>query len=171
MLSHYHGQVLNYSELSRSFGISDTLASKYIDILYQTFMIRILPAWYANIGKRLVKNPKIYIRDSGLYHSLTGLTDEMQIMTSPKLGASLEGFAMEEAIKTIGLPASSFYFWRTHNGAELDLYWEFQGRSWGIEFKYADAPTITKSMKIAIEDLNLAHLWIVLFSYRPNGTK
>jgi len=161
MVAHYHGQVINYSELSRSFGISDLAVRKYLDILHQTFMIRILPSWYANIGKRLVKNPKIQIRDSGLYHSLAGITDEVSLTSSPKLGASWEGFALEESIKATGLPRESFYYWRTHNGAELDLYWEFQGRSWGIECKYADAPTITKSMKSALADLKLSHLWVV----------
>lgn len=161
MIAHYQGQIINYAELSRSFGISDSSVRKYLDILHQTFMLRILPSWYVNIGKRLVKNPKIYIRDSGLYHSLTGALDEISLTSSPKLGASWEGFTIEESIKAIGLPRESFYYWRTHNGAELDLYWEFRGKSWGIECKYTDAPVITKSIKNAIEDLKLSHLWIV----------
>lgn len=161
MITHYHGQVINFSELARSFGISDSTARKYLEILHQTFMVRILPSWYINTGKRLVKNPKIFIRDSGLYHSLTGTLDETALTSSPRLGASWEGFALEESIKATGLPGESFYYWRTHNGAELDLYWEFRGKSWGIECKYTDAPAITKSIKIAFEDLGLSHLWII----------
>ncbi len=161
MISHYHGQLLNYSELGRSFGISDMTVRKYIDILEGTFMIRILQPWYVNIGKRLVKQPKIYLRDSGIFHSLLSIENIEQLQSNPKLGASWEGFAIEISIMSIKNQANSIYFWKTHNGAELDLYWQAKGKKWGIEFKYSDAPKLTKSMNIAINDLSLSHLWVI----------
>lgn len=161
MLSHYHGQVINYSELARSFGISDMTVRKYIEILAGTFMIRILQPWYINIGKRLVKRPKIYLRDSGIFHSLLSLATKDDLLSHPKLGASWEGFALESVIKVLGKPANELFFWKSHGGAELDLFWRDRGKNWGIEFKYADAPKLTKSMKIAIDDLNLEHLWVI----------
>lgn len=161
MISHYHGQLLNQTELGRSFGISDMTVRKYLGILESTFMIRILQPWYVNIGKRLVKRPKIYLRDSGIFHTLVSIENGDQLYSNPKLGSSWEGFALETVCRSIDKPANSVYFWRTSNGAELDLYWEAKGKNWGIEFKYADAPTLTPSMKIANEDLNLSHLWVV----------
>jgi predicted AAA+ superfamily ATPase len=161
MVSHYHGQIINYSELARSFGISDMTVRRYLDILAQTFMIRLLQPWYPNLKKRLVKRPKLYIRDSGVFHSLQTVQKYDDLLAHPKLGASWEGFAIENTIRIIGEPASSFYFWRTHAGAELDLFWQAHGKNWGVEFKYADAPGITSSIKNAIDDLRLEHLWIV----------
>ena len=161
MVSHYHGQIINYSELARSFGISDMTVRRYLDILSQTFMIRLLQPWYPNMKKRLVKRPKLYIRDSGVFHSLQSVQKYDNLLAHPKLGASWEGFAIENVIRVIGEPAHSFYFWRTHAGAELDLFWQAHGKNWGVEFKYADAPGITSSIKNAIDDLKLEHLWIV----------
>ena len=161
MISHYHGQIMNYSELSRSFGVSDMTSRRYIDILAGTFMVRVLMPWRINIGKRLIKRPKVYFRDSGLFHSLTGIDNREQLLSHNKLGASWEGFALECACKSIGKPDESFYFWGTHSGAELDLFWVHGGRNWGIEFKYKDAPRLTKSMTIAVKDLELEHLWVV----------
>ena len=161
MISHYHGQLLNYAELGRSFGISDMTVRKYLDILESTFMIRILQPWHINIGKRLIKRPKIYLRDSGIFHTLTSIENVDQLYSNPKLGVSWEGFALEAVCRSIGKQPNSVYFWRTSNGAELDLYWQAKGQHWGVEFKYADAPKLTKSMKIANEDLNLSHLWVV----------
>jgi predicted AAA+ superfamily ATPase len=161
MLSHYHGQILNFSELGRSFGISDMTVRKYVDILAGTFMVRILPPWHPNTTKRLVKSPKLYLRDPGLAHYLWGVQTERQLLGHNKLGASWEGFALEQTVRHLGLAAEEVHFWGTHAGAELDLFWQRRGRSWGVEFKYADAPRLTRSMQAACADLDLAHLWVV----------
>lgn len=161
MLSHFHGQILNYSELGRSFGISNVSIRKYIDILEGTFMIRVLQPWFSNVKKRLVKRPKIYIRDSGLFHRLMSIENENQLLSHPKLGASWEGFGMEQVCRIIQKNHTQVYFWRTHEGAEIDLFWQRGGKNWGVEFKYMDAPKRTKSMQIAMKDLELSHLWIV----------
>ncbi len=159
MLSHYHGQMLNLSELSRSFGVSDHSIRRYLDILAGTFMIRLLPPWHANVGKRLAKAPKLYIRDSGLFHALHTITSWEQLESHPKLGSSWEGFALEQAVRMKGI-AHPFH-WRTHTGSELDLVWQADGGLWGMEFKYRDAPRMTKSIHSVLRDLNLKHLWIV----------
>jgi len=161
MLSHYHGQVINYSELGRSFGISDTTVKKYIDILESTFMIRIQPPWYVNVGKRLVKSPKIYLKDPGIFHSLMAIETLEQLTAHNKLGASWEGFALECVGKSVGKREEEMYFWSTHSGAEVDLFWQKGGKNWGVEFKYMDAPRLSKSMQIALTDLELDHLWVV----------
>lgn len=161
MLSNYHGQILNYAELGRSFGVSDMTVRKYCDILEGTFMIRILQPWYANIGKRIVKRPKLYLRDSGLFHALLSIEKPEQLYASPKLGASWEGFAMDCICRTLGKEDADLYFWHTHGGAELDLFWQWGGQYWGAEFKYEDAPRLTRSMQTALEDLQLARLWVV----------
>jgi len=161
MLAHYHGQVINFSEMSRSFGISDMTVRKYIDILAGTFMVRVLQPWYANIGKRLVKRPKIYLRDSGIFHSLMNIDTLDQLLSHPKLGASWEGFALESISQSIGKMSQELYFWQIHTGSELDLFWNHGGKSWGMEFKFSDAPRKTRSMQIVIKDLSLAHLWVV----------
>ncbi len=161
MLSHYHGQILNYSELGRSFGVSDMTVRKYCDILEGTFMVRILQPWSVNIGKRLVKRPKLYLRDSGLFHALLSIETPEQLHASPKLGASWEGFALECVCRALDKEDGDLYFWHTHAGAELDLFWQAGGKSWGVEFKYEDAPRLTRSMKAALEDLSLERLWVV----------
>jgi uncharacterized protein len=161
MLSHYHGSVINYAELGRSFGISDMTVRRYCDILEGTYMIRVLQPWHVNIGKRLVKRPKIYLWDSGLFHSLMSIDMRKQLLSHNKLGASWEGFALEHISRVLGKEEHSLYFWSTHAGAELDLFWQSGGKNWGIEFKYIDAPRITKSMNLAVEDLHLASLWVI----------
>ena len=161
MLSHYHGQIINYSELGRSFGISDVTVRKYIDILEGTFMIRVLQPWYANTGKRLVKRPKIYLKDSGIFHTLMNIDNFDQLVSHPKLGASFEGFALESICRQIDKNDNEFYFYSVHSGSELDLFWQEKGKNWGAEFKYADAPRLTRSMKTVQKDLNLAHLWVI----------
>ncbi|RLC02836.1 MAG: hypothetical protein DRH34_06715 [Deltaproteobacteria bacterium] len=161
MLSHYHGQIINYSELGRSFGISDVTVRKYIDILEGTFMIRVLQPWYANTGKRLVKRPKIYLKDSGIFHTLMNIDNFDQLVSHPKLGASFEGFALESICRQINKNDNEFYFYSVHSGSELDLFWQEKGKNWGAEFKYADAPRLTRSMKTVQKDLNLAHLWVI----------
>ncbi|MCY4137138.1 MAG: ATP-binding protein [Rhodobacteraceae bacterium] len=159
MVSHYHGQTLNLSELGRSFGVSDHTVRRYLEILSGTFMVRLLPPWHANVGKRLVKAPKLYIRDSGLFHALHTVATSVQLESHPKLGASWEGFALEQAVRLVGVTHP--YFWRTHSGAELDLVWQAHGALWGMEFKYQDAPRMTKSIRAVLHDLPLQHLWIV----------
>ena len=161
MVSHCHGQILNYAELGRSFGISDMTVRKYCDILEGTCMIRILRPWSVNIGKRLVKRPKLYLRDSGLLHTLLSIETREQLHASPRLGASWEGFALDCVCRTLDREEADLYFWHTHSGAELDLFWQAGGRNWGVEFKYEDAPRLTRSMKSAMEDLSLARLWVV----------
>jgi hypothetical protein len=161
MICHYHGQILNHSELARSFGISDMTVRRYLEILEGTFMIRLLQPWHVNIGKRLVKRPKLYLRDSGLFHSLLSIDSFPQLATHNKLGASWEGFALETAIRAIGKRSEEFSFWATHSGAEVDLFWQHAGRNLAVEVKYADAPRLTPSMKSALDDLELDHLWVL----------
>lgn len=161
MLSHYHGQVLNYSELARSFGISDVTVRNYIDILEGTFMVRILQPWYINTKKRIVKRPKVYIRDSGIFHSLMSIENQEQLLSHNKIGASWEGFALECVSASIGKRNEELYFWGTHTGGEIDLFWQSRGKNWGAEFKNMDAPRRTRSMTTAIEDLSIEHLWVI----------
>src|SRR5579872_1066588 len=160
MLSHYHGQILNSSELARSLQISDHTVRRYIDILVGTFMVRQLHPWFENISKRQVKSPKIYLRDSGILHALLGIRDFNALHTYPKIGAFWEGFALEEIIKQYHASEES-YFWATQSGAELDLLIVKEGKKMGFEFKYVDAPKITSSMRIASETLKLDHLYLV----------
>lgn len=161
MIAHYHGQIINYSELSRSFGISDMTARKYTEILEGTFMIRILQPWYANLKKRIVKTPKVYFRDSGLFHSLMNIDSFEQLNVHPKLGASWEGFAIDCVCRSVGKRDDEFYFFALHTGGELDLFWQDSGKNWGVEIKYIDAPGLTKSMKNVVEYLDLSHLWVI----------
>ncbi len=161
MLGHYHGQIVNYSELARNFGISDMTARKYIDLLEGTFMLRLLQPWHANISKRLVKRPKLYFTDPGIFHSLLAVGRKEELLTHTKLGASWEGFALECLIRSIGKRNEEVFFWSTHSGAEVDLFWQHQGKNWAAECKYMDAPKKSLSMQSALEDLGLAHLWVI----------
>ncbi|MEN4042417.1 MAG: ATP-binding protein [Anaerolineaceae bacterium] len=158
MLAHYHGQIWNASEASRSLGVRDVTVRRYLDILEGVFMIRVLLPWYANIQKRQIKSPKIYFRDSGLLHTLLGIRNELDLLTHPKVGASWEGYAIEEVIQA--MRPDEVFFWGTHNGAELDLYILKNGRRIGVECKRKDAPRLTPSMKIAMEDLQLDRLMV-----------
>lgn len=159
MMAHYHGEVWSASEVARSFGVTDKTVRGYLDVLTGAFMIRQLAPWFENIGKRQVKAPKLYLRDSGLLHSLLGLGDRHQVLGHPKSGASWEGFALEQVLRRTGV--TECYFWATHGGAELDLLLFSGGRRIGVEFKLSDAPKATKSMHTAMEDLGLDHLWVV----------
>ncbi|RMD52311.1 ATP-binding protein [Candidatus Parcubacteria bacterium] len=161
MLSHYHGSIVNFSEIGRSFGISDFTVRKYIEILENAFTVRLLQPWYQNVNKRLVKRPKLYIRDSGIFHALQSIESYDQLLSHPKLGMSWEGFALENVISHLKLSPEKIYFWRTHNGAEVDLFWQKGGKNWAIEFKFADSPRMTKSIRAALNDLELEHLWVV----------
>lgn len=159
MLAHYHGQVLNQAELARALGSSEPTARRYLDILCSTYVVRQLPPWFENLKKRQVRSPKIYIRDSGILHALLGVPDAPALQGHPKLGASWEGFCIEQILNVCG--ERDAYFWGTHSGAELDLLLTHRGRRLGFEFKYADQPTTTKSMRVAINDLRLNHLYVV----------
>lgn len=161
MLSHWHGNTLNYSELARSLAISSPTVKHYIDILRGAFMVRTLQPWYENINKRQVKSPKIYIKDSGLLHSLLGISED-NIYLHPKAGASWEGFALEQIITTLGVDDNDCYYWATQNQAELDLFIYANGKRLGYEFKYTDHPRLTKSMHIAVEDLKLDELIVIV---------
>ena len=159
MVAHYHGQVWNASQFARSLGTSENTARRYLDILEGAYMIRVLPPWFENIRKRQVKAPKIYMRDSGIFHALLQLNTLADVQGHPKLGASWEGFALEHVIGV--LETRDAYFWATHAGAELDLLVLAKGKRYGFEFKYADAPGRSRSMQIAIQDLGLEHLWVI----------
>jgi len=159
MVAHCHGQIWNGSEIGASLGFSHTTARRYLDALTGAFVIRQLPPFFANLGKRLVKSPKIYVRDSGLLHTLLNLRTRADLESHPKLGASWEGFAIEEILRRLG--ERNAFFWATHAGAEVDLVVEHGGKRWGFEFKVADAPTATKSMHVAMSDLDLAGLFVV----------
>jgi len=159
MLAHFHGQTWNASELARSMGLSDKTVRSYLDILTGTFMVRQLQPWFENIKKRQVKAPKIYFRDSGLLHNLLSLYDSSSLAGHPKVGSSWEGFALEQFLQTI--QPSQSYFWATHSGAEIDLFFLHQGHRYGVEVKYNEAPPVTKSMRIALDNLNLDKMWII----------
>ncbi|MCC2667527.1 MAG: uncharacterized protein K0S63_1443 [Gammaproteobacteria bacterium] len=161
MIAHYHGNILNLDELSRSLGINNKSIRHYIDILTSTFMVRQLQPWWENISKRQVKSSKIYLRDSGLLHYLLSLHNLSTLQQHPKVGASWEGFALEELIRCLPVEPENCYFWSTHQQTELDLLIFHEGKRLGFEFKYADAPTLTKSMRIACEDLRLDELIVI----------
>jgi len=157
MLAHYHGQTWNGSEFARSIGAMEPTARRYLDILTGAYVVRQIHPWFENISKRQVKSPKIYIRDSGILHALLMLKND-QIFSHPKSGASWEGFVLEQIISRIDSPV---YYWATHAGAELDLFTISNGKRTGFEIKYSDAPSLTKSMHIAIQDLQLDQLYII----------
>jgi len=159
MLAHYHGQVWNASEISRSMGVDAKTVRSYLDILTGTYMIRQLQPWYENIRKRQVKAPKVYFRDSGLLHSLMELNDYHGLIGHPRLGASWEGFAIEQILNTVS--PKSVYFWATYSGAEIDLFFVYRGKRYGFEVKFNEAPKVRKSMRVAISDLQLDHLWVI----------
>lgn len=159
MLAHSHGQVWSGVQIGGSLGVTYHTARRHLDLFCGAFVIRQLQPWFANLGKRVVKAPKVYVRDSGMLHALLDLRDEQQLTGHPKLGASWEGFVIEQILA--GRGDREAYFWATHGGAELDLLLLRGGKRWGVEVKYADAPTLTRSMRIAIDDLSLEHLWVV----------
>lgn len=161
MLAHYHGQIVNLSELGRSFGAADTTIRRYMDILEATFMVRQLRPWHENINKRQVKAPKLYFRDTGLLHGLLEIPDKPALVRHPKLGPSWEGFALEEIVRASATESQNMWFWATHGGAELDLLVASGTRREGFEFKYTDRPASTRSMHIAIENLKLEQLTVI----------
>ena len=159
MLAHYHGQTWNGAELARSMGVSQPTIRRYLDTLTDALMVRQLSPWYANVGKRVVRSPKVYLRDSGVLHSLLGVTSTNGLLDHPKSGASWEGLVVEQVAMT--LPSTPLYFWGTQSGAEIDLYFTIDGRGYGIEIKRSMTPTVTPSIRHAIADLDLQHVAII----------
>ena len=159
MMAHLHGQRWNAAEVARSLDVRSPTANRYRDLLVGTFMIRLLPAWSENIAKRVMKSPKVYLRDSGMLHYLLGLQSMRDLAGHPRYGASWEGFALEQVLLAHGDRES--YYYATKRGAELDLLLRRHGRHWGFEFKVSEAPRVTKSMHTVLRDLGLQHLWVV----------
>jgi predicted AAA+ superfamily ATPase len=159
MLAHHHGQIWNGSEIAASLGVAPNTARAWLDALEQTFMVRRLLPWHANLGKRLVKSPKIYFRDTGLLHALLGIHDQFQLLTHPKLGASWEGFVIEETLRAER--PDEVWFYGVHSGGELDLLMVKNGRRIGVEVKRSDAPTLTRSMQTVKADLKLDELRVI----------
>ncbi len=160
MLAHWHGQIWNASDLARAMDTRPSTAKRYLDILSGAFMVRQLHPWFANTSKRLVKAPKVYFRDTGLLHSLLGLRDQNHVMSHPRLGFSWEGFAIEEIVSRLNAERDA-YFYKTHGGTELDLLIVRDGKKIGFEFKFASSPAVSRSMRVAIDDLQLDRLFIV----------
>ena len=159
MLAHFHGQVWNAAEPARSLGVNESTVRRYLDWLTQAYLVRQLQPWFINTGKRQVKAPKLYFRDTGLLHELLGIADAAALERHPRLGASWEGFALDQVLR-IARPDEA-YFWATHAGAELDLLLFKDGERVGVEFKRSDAPTLTRSMQVALQDLDLKALYVV----------
>ena len=161
MLAHYHAQIWNGAELARAFGIAESTVKRYLDLLASTFMVRVLLPWSENVGKRVVKTPKVYIGDTGLLHALLDIPSARALETHPKVGASFEGFALQEVMRALHARPEQCFFWATHQGAELDLLVVRGERRRGFEFKRTDAPGVTKSMHVAIRDLGLESIDVV----------
>jgi predicted AAA+ superfamily ATPase len=159
MVAHYHGGIWNSAEFARSLGTSENTARHYLDILSGAWAIRTLQPWFENLGKRQVRAPKVYVRDCGLLHALLDLESRTQLLGHPKVGASWENFAIEQVLAALGIRDA--YYWRTHQGAELDLMVMHRGKRYGFEMKLGDAPTATRSMHIAMDDLGLARLYVI----------
>lgn len=160
MLAHYHGQTWNAAEPARALGVSGSTAQRYLDLLTDALVVRQLRPWYANLGKRQVKSPKVYVGDSGVLHQLLRLDTEKALLTHPKVGASWEGFVIEQVLQSI--PHDEAWFWATYQGAEIDVLLRRGDRLYGVECKRADAPKTTRSIRIALDDLRLEKV-VVLY--------
>jgi hypothetical protein len=160
MLAHNQGGTLNAAELARAVSIDQKTAQRYVDVLVGTYLLRRLPPWFVNTKKRLVKAPKIYVRDSGVLHALLSLRNGVEVRSHPRFGFSWEGFALEHAISALHAEKDAHY-WATHAGAEIDLVVLRGGKLYGFECKFSDAPSVTRSMQIARQDLDLAHVYVV----------
>ena len=161
MLAHYHGQIWNASEFARSFGVADTTIRHYLDILTSALVVRQLLPWHANIGKRQVKSPKVYVADSGLLHGLLNLPRPTDLEGHPKMGASWEGFVIEQLIARLGAEPDECHFWATHSGAELDLLVVRGAARRGFEIKRTSSPATTPSLRSALSDLNLSAIDVI----------
>ena len=162
MLAHYHGQIFNASEIATSLGTADMTVARYLDVLTGTFMVRRLAPWFENVGKRQVRRPKIYFRDSGIYHRLMDVRDRGALENHPKLGCSWEGFAVEQVIRSTGAADEEVFFWGVHGQGELDLLVLSGGRRMGFEVKYTDRPVVTSSLRLALAHLRLDELTVVI---------
>ena len=161
MLAHYHGQTWNGAELARAFGVSDHTVRNYLETLRATFMVRALQPWFANTAKRQVKSPKVYIRDSGILHQLLGIANRTSLDRHPKIGASWEGFILENLIGQLQLDERECFFWGTHSGSEIDLVVNRDNKLRGFEIKRTLAPTVTRSMRTAYQELNLSSIDVI----------
>ena len=159
MVAHYHAQTWNGAELARALAVGESTVRRYLDLMAGVFMVRQLTPWFENLGKRQVRAPKVYVRDSGLLHALLGVSNQRDLEHHPKVGASWEGYAVEEVLKAVR--PDEAYYWATYNGAELDLLLFKNGRRIGVECKRADAPVLTPSMRVAVADLKLDALHVV----------
>ena len=161
MLAHYHGQVWNASQFARNFGVNHTTVRHYLDILTSAFVVQQLQPWHENLKKRQVKAPKIYLRDSGLLHTLLGVVHRADLDAHPQVGASWEGFVISQVTALLEVRPHECFFWATHTGAELDLLVVRGRRRWGFEVKRTTAPAVTPSMRVALADLKLQRLFVI----------
>lgn len=161
MLAHYHAQVWNASELGRAFGVTDKTVRHYLDILSAALVVQQLQPWHANVGKRQVKAPKIYVRDSGILHGLLGIRDRRDLERHPKVGASWEGLLLRQVLETLRAAPEECFFWAAHSGPELDLLWVRGRRRWGFEFKRTSSPTVTRSLRAALDTLDLQRAFVI----------
>ena len=161
MLAHWHGQVWNGAEFGRAFGVAHTTVRRYLDLLASVFVVRQLQPWHENISKRQVRSPKVYIADSGVLHALLGLSTREAVLSHPKVGASWEGFVVQQIVQLLAAPPEQCFHWSTHSGAELDLLVVAGNRRYGFEVKRAEAPRPTPSMRSAVETLGLDRLEVV----------
>jgi uncharacterized protein len=161
MLAHYHAQTWNGAELARAFGVAATTVRRYLDLLSAALVVRALPPWSANVAKRQVKSPKVYIADTGLLHALLGIESRADLEAHPKVGASWEGFVIRELVTHLGARPEELFFWATHAGAELDLLVVRGQRRVGFEIKRTTAPATTRSMHAARESLQLARIDVI----------
>lgn len=161
MVAHYHAQRWNGAELARAFGVSETTVRRYLDLLTDALVLKQFPAWFANVGKRQVKSPKVYLADTGLLHALLGLESKQDLEGHPKVGASWEGFVMAEVARVLGARREEMYFWATHAGAELDLLIVRGSRRLGFEIKRTTAPSMTRSMRSTLDTLELERLDVI----------
>jgi predicted AAA+ superfamily ATPase len=159
MVAHYHGQIWNSAEPARALGVSESTTRRYLDLLTDAFMVRQLQPYHANLKKRQVKSPKIYVRDSGLLHQLLGIDSIKNLFFHPKVGASWEGFVIEQLLRIE--PHDEAFFWATHQGAEIDLILRRGDTLYGVECKRADTPRLTPSIRIALDDLKLKHVFVI----------
>lgn len=167
MLAHWHGQIWNGAEFARAFGVSHATVRRYLDLLTSVFVVRQLQPWFENISKRQVRSPKVYIGDSGVLHALLGLTTRTDVVSHPKVGASWEGFVIQQIAHLLRAPAERCFHWSTHTGAKLDLLVMDGARRYGFQVKHAEAPRLTRSMRSALETLNLDRLDVVHAGTEP----
>ena len=161
MLAHYHGQVWNASELGRALGVTDKTVRHYLDILSGALVVQQLQPWHANVKKRQVKAPKVYVRDAGILHGLLDIRDQRDLERHPKVGASWEGFMLRQVVQHLGAAPDECFFWATHSGPELDLLWVRGRRRWGFEFKRTSSPRLTRSLRASLEDLDLQRAFVI----------